>query len=1672
MSPDDSLNETPAEMRRDDSLPAISPDGVEEEMGGTMDSVIPAKRVKSAPVVGIGGSAGSIDALQTFFSGMPADSGIAFVVVVHLPSEHESALAEILSRTTKMVVKQATEGQRIRANEVYVIPPGKLLTVAGDHLRLTPLERDRGKRVAVDLLFRTLADSQGPNSVAIVLSGADGDGAIGIKRIKERGGLTVAQDPDEAEHPSMPRAAIDTGTVDWVLKVQDMPARLLKYQADEARLRLPSEEGPFPALASEAASVPDEAALRELLSFLRTRTGRDFSYYKRPTILRRIARRMQVNGVLTLPDYLAFVRTHPGETRALQQDLLISVTNFYRDREAFLALEAQIPALFTGKSQNGVVRAWVPACATGEEAYSIAILLLEYAGTLDGPPAVQVFATDLDEEAIVAAREGLFPLTIAADVSEDRLRRFFIKEHRGYRARRELRECILFTVRDLLKDAPFSRIDLISCRNLLIYLNRSAQERALQTFHFSLLPNRLLFLGSSESVDEENPHFTVVDKKHRLYRQQPSARVTVPIPLGPSTVGLAIAAQERTRTGPVVHGAFFTASAAAALARESESANEQRVSWEELHFKLIERFAPPSLIVTREYDIVHVSENAGRFLHFRGGEPTINLLDVVHPMMRVALRATLFRAAQSSAPAETFRVPVELDGKTVSVDIRVAPAQEVAPDYMLVVFAVREATGEEIGERLDAEPVIRNLEREIEQMKSRLRHTVQQHERSTEELKASNEELQAMNEELRSATEELETSREELQSINEELTTVNQELKSKVDELGLANSDLSNLVAATAIATLFVDRRLRITRYTPSAVDLFNIIPSDIGRPLSDLTHRLHYPQLQEDCDSVLHSLVPVRREIPNSDGRWYLAQILPYRTTEDRIAGAVLTFVDITESRASEIALREAEERMRFATEAADIYAWETNPETSKTYFAQNAQRVLGFTPPESVAEMVALIHPEDREMVALRFERAREEKKRFDAEFRFVNPDSGEIVWQSSHGIFIERDPGKTRFVGITQNIGPRKQAEEALRASEARLAAIFEQASIGLSEISLDGRFLRVNEELCRITGRSQKELLASTFAQVTHEEDAARSRAAVQLAIDSGEATTLDKRCLQPNGTLVWTSSSIRPLLDEHGKPESLLGVTTDLTARREAERALREAESRFRAVANLIPDLLWSNEPNGETTWVNQRWLDFTGQTLEQAKGYGWLDSIHREDRENSRRRFQSAIDSGEILEQEHRLCRHDGECRWFLVRAEPLRDSTGRILQWFGSATDIEDMKRFEADLATSEQRLRLVVDNAREYAIFSTDLEGCVTSWNPGAERLLGHSEKEILGESAKVIFTDEDRATGAPEREMATAAADGRATDERWHMRKDGSTFWGSGVMMAMRSPQGAHVGYVKILRDQTSELRAKEALERSREELWEALQDNERARKEAEAAGRAKDHFLAVLSHELRTPLTPVLMGIRTISRRRDLAPEVLDILQMIDRNVKLEARFIDDLLDVTRIARGKMEIAHEAMDLHLAIQHAIDISLPDIQVKRQKLTVQLEAKEHTLAGDSMRLQQVFWNLLKNASKFTPEGGQIHVASRSENGRMIVTVRDSGMGFEGDSAIRIFDPFVQASQSVTRQYGGLGLGLAISKAAVESHGGIIRAESPGSGKGATFIVELPVGPPDQPHEPKGSA
>ncbi|MDE1182268.1 CheR family methyltransferase [Paraburkholderia sp.] len=1240
-----------------------------DETGSPAHEAAPGPSSPDFPVVGIGASAGGVQALLRFFENAPADMNMAFAVVLHLSPKHESLADQVLQRVTQMPVIQVTSETHIRKNHIYVISPAKDLAMRDGMLSASDASHARGRPVSIDRFFRSLADAHGERAISIVMSGSGSDGAVGIGRIKEQLGITLVQSPLDAEYPEMPQSAIETGMVDFVLPAVEMPQKLIELwriaQAIELSDKDANTDEPVIASTGSLHGTPViERALSGILKQLRVRTGHDFSHYKRATVLRRIERRMQVSALTTLPDYLDYLTGQPEEAQALLRDMLIGVTHFFRDREAFEALEREIvPALFEGRAAEDKIRVWAAGCSTGEEAYSLAMLLAEQQAERATElhhevPPFQVFATDIDERSIMAGRKGLYPTSIITDVPPARLRQFFIREPLHYRVVKPLRERLLFAQHNVLRDPPFSSVDLVSCRNMLIYLDRDAQRQVLQLFHFALRPGGVLFLGTSESAEVANELFIAIDKKNRIFRARPSARKVHPQP----TVPVPPATQAPLALLGVVLPQL-----------------PGRVSFAAVHQRALTQCGPASVVVDHASDIVHMSDQVGRFLRFTGGEPSQNIVDIVLPELRLELRTALFQATQSRRSVDARRVRIVTDSSTRYVNMTVRPYHDdiANADFVLVLFSeVDDAPASLAGDAapVAADPLVAQLEDELRGTRAQLQATIEHADASTEELKASNEELQAINEELRSATEELETSKEELQSTNEELSTVNGELRARIDDANKANDDLQNLISSTEIATIFVDRAMRIKRFTPKAVDLFNLIPSDLGRPLFDITHRLDYPQLAADVAATIDSLQVTEREVHGINGAVFLSRMLPYRTADHRIDGVVMTLIDIS-----------------------------------------------------------------------------------------------------------------------------------------------------------------------------------------------------------------------------------------------------------ARLDAEAQARE------------------------------------------------------------------------------------------------------------------------------SEERLQVAAQTTQDYAIIVQDTHGHIVTWNRGAERMFGYLEAEVTGELIDTIFLPDDRNIGVAAAERRRARIEGRSKDERWHVRKDGSRLFCGGVTTQIEARN--FTGYAKIMLDITDR-----KVEESAQHL--ELIHERTVREKVEAANRLKDEFLAVLSHELKHPLNLIQVKAELLARVPEARglPVVQEAAEAIRHSVAGQATLIDDLLDLSRLRTGKLALHPAATDIAALLRSAAETMQADFTGRGIALDMQGVAEPFTVDADPVRLEQIVWNLVSNALKFTQQGGRISVTLSRDGDSACIEVRDNGQGIDQALLPSIFDMFIQAEGVTSRRRGGLGIGLALVKQLTELHGGRVAVESGGAGMGARFRIWLP--------------
>ena len=833
-------------------------------------------------IVGIGASAGGVEALVELLRATPADTGFGFVVVTHAEAGRESQLAEILGRSTEMPVRQARDGEPVLADHVHIIPPGWNAALGGGALDLRPAPPGEQPRHPIDAFLGSLAADRGEHAIAVILSGAGSDGTLGVIAIKEAGGLTVAQTAGGSgpRHDAMPQSAIASGLVDLSLPVAAIPAKLVDYAAHFRTLAASFAAASEPEADGGRPALTVRQAREAVCEILRDRLGHDFGGYKESTFLRRVQRRMQVLQLSTLDAYVRRLRQDPDEATLLFRDLLIGVTRFFRDPEAFRALEELvIPRLFDGKGPGGTVRVWVPGCSTGEEVYSLAILLRERMDAMRPPPRVRIFATDIDEGALQVARVGRYPAALLDGVPEERRERFFTPDGETLTVTKRVRDLCVFSTHSVIRDPPFSRLDLISCRNLLIYLGPEQQEQVIPVFHFALRPGGFLFLGGSENVTRHADLFRPLDKKHRIFERRDHGNTLLTLPSFLRSVRSRPGAGD-LRADPGAEGL--------ALRRAVEG-------------YVIERFAPPHVVVNREGDVVHYSPRTGRYLEPPVGHPSRNVLAQARKGLRFDLHTAVAEAVETRRTVRREGVTVEgANGTQQAVDLTVEPlAGRDGDPLFLILFgeAVAPLSAEEVVRRTQAlRAPEERLEFELKGTRDRLQAMMEEYETALEELKAANEELVATNEELQSTNEELETNKEELQSVNEELHTVNSDLGVKLDDLNRANADLKNLFESTRIAVAFLDRQLVIRLFTPALADLFSLIPTDRGRPLADITGRAQYPDLHRDLRRVLDSGETVEQRVSRDDGKaHYLARLLPYRDGRGGVDGVTATFLDIT---------------------------------------------------------------------------------------------------------------------------------------------------------------------------------------------------------------------------------------------------------------------------------------------------------------------------------------------------------------------------------------------------------------------------------------------------------------------------------------------------------------------------------------------------------------------------------------------------------------------------------------------------------------------------------------------------------------------------------------------------------------------------------------------------------
>jgi len=843
-------------------------------------------------VVGIGSSAGGLDALERFFGNMSESSGMAFIVVSHLDPNHVSIMPELIQKSTKMKLFQAEDGMVVEPNHVYVAPANRDLAILHGTIQLIEPLEEHGFRLPIDFFFKSLSADLGEKAICIILSGMASDGTAGLKAVKSELGMVMVQDPKSAKFDGMPSSAIKTGLADYILPPEEMPYQLINYTSQKVK-------GVLLNRAITDGKIPD--TFQKIFILLRTHTGHDFSLYKQNTIYRRVERRMNVSQLDNLPHYIRLLQENPAEIKSLFKELLIGVTNFFRDPESFEKLKKILSELVKSKPDNGQIRIWVPGCSTGEEAYSIAIILRECIIETKKNFNVQIFATDIDSNAIEKARIGSYS-GIESDVSKERLSRFFTSEGNLFRIRKEIREMMVFAPQSIIKDPPFTKLDLISCRNLLIYFNTELQKKIIPIFHYSLLPNGILYLGSSETIGGFVDLFSMTDKKWKIYKRRDSIYSAQPFLEFP--VSKPIGKTNET------------------IMKKNDVKNITQLA-EKI---ILQNYSPNCVIITENGDIVYIHGKTGKYLELTHGEAKLNIYEMAREGLKQELHELIRKVSSSKKPLTAEGIKIKSNGSTQLINLTVKPIKEPAstPGSLLIIFEEviaqkKVPTSKKIHYEKKSEIIIKELEHELKSAKENLRSTVEELETSNEELKSSNEEMQSTNEEMQSSNEEMETSKEELQSLNEELITVNTEMQNKNDELSTINNDMKNLLDSTDMPTIFLDNNLLIKRFTFHATKVVNLISSDIGRPINHIATNVKYEKLIEDAKEVLKTLVYKEIELQTNDGIWYQMRILPYRTINNVINGVVITFSDINNAKTAYQEINKLSQDIQLARVYAD---------------------------------------------------------------------------------------------------------------------------------------------------------------------------------------------------------------------------------------------------------------------------------------------------------------------------------------------------------------------------------------------------------------------------------------------------------------------------------------------------------------------------------------------------------------------------------------------------------------------------------------------------------------------------------------------------------------------------------------------------------------------------------
>lgn len=1553
-------------------------------------------------IVGVGASAGGLEAFSLLLKNLPIDTGMGLVLVQHLDPQHDSVLTHLLAQTTRMPVIEVTNKLRVEANHVYVIPPNTNMSIVKGVLQLQKRESGRGPHHSINHFLESLAHDQSEHAIGVILSGTAIDGTVGLEAIKAEGGITFAQDKT-AKYDSMPQSAIVAGCVDFVLspeKIASELARIAKHpyagRADR-NLQCPEDDTTVTSTLAAKRVLPANGTKRSaldlvkstaiengfstILQLLRNHSGVDFSCYKSNTIHRRVTRRVVLNKLETLTAYAKFLKGNARELDLLFSDVLISVTSFFRNPDAFTTLKSKVFPKLCQPDRTDPLRVWVLGCSSGQEAYSIAMSYLEYTSKTAQPLRMQIFATDLNESLLNRARHGLFPKSLSLEISPERLNRFFVEEDGGYRINKTLREMCVFARQNLISDPPFSRMDLISCRNMMIYLEQNMQRKAFPTFHYALKPGGFLFLGASESVGQFTDLFESIDKKNRIF-----SRKRGPTP----AINKHFPAQSPKRTLHASPKAALPAGFPAELNAQREA---DRVA--------VNQFAPPAVLINADLQVLQFRGATRAYLQLPKGKANFNVLKMARQGLMLPLRAAIKAAKDKDKVVKRKNIRVGGEENAQLVTLVVIPLKNLKERCFLIVFetpdrhAIPPYKSKGRAEK-KAGPAKRSsadrnresrrlaeLERELAESRDYTQAIEEQYEAANDELQASGEEVQSANEELQSINEELETSKEELESNNEELRTVNDEMANRNFELNALNNDLNNLHLSVNMAIVLLAKDLSIRRFTAQAATTFNLQAGDIGRPIGIIKHNLDLPNLDQLLLEVVETATPREREVKRRDGASFLLRILPYLTEDKRIDGAVLVVVDIDALKRAEGALRESEVRYHRLFEAAKdgiiILDFESCKITDANPFVLE---FLGYRKEELIGMelyQVGLLKDAAASIAAFRTLKEKGFIRYENLPLETKAGERREVEFVSNVYQEGERNVIQCNIRDVTERV----KAAADLRNSEERFRALFDLGPVAVYSCDARGVIQEFNRRAAELWGRkpavgSTSEMFCGSKRLLTPDGSVLAHSDCPMAEVLSGklsEVRDAEVTIERPDGSHITAVVNIHQLRDEHGKITGAINCFYDITDQRRAMDAVK-----FLSEAGM--SLFASLEHAGILSTL-------TNLTVPRMADWAFIDLL--KDKEIVRLAVAHADPSqGELAAQIGRFPPNRSSMEHPL--SQVLATGQSQLVSKF-----TEDM--FHRNAQNPEHAAALRQVNPNSYIIVP-------------------------LLSRAKVF-----------------------------------------GVLTLVRCGSRRRFDAQDLALSEELARRGGAAIDNSR-----LLQDMKESSTKLAEADRNKDEFLAMLAHELRNPLAPIKSATEILRMRKVDDPTIEKAHTILERQVNHMTRLVDDLLDTSRIQHRKVTLNRITLDLNGSVLAVLD-SLSDlVKLNRHTVITELENSPPLYVdADTARVAQIVSNLLINAIKYTPKGGQIKLTTTRENGMAVIKVRDNGIGIESHMLKAIFDVFTQVEVSLERSQGGLGLGLKLVKELVEIQGGTVEARSEGKGKGSEFTVRFPeartIAPPLRP-------